>query len=325
MLVTALSATFATGFALAAAQEGRDREPANPQAPPAAARKAPVRPDPARMEALLELWAGQSAKLRSLEVSMYRIDRDLAFGDEEHFVGHAAFRAPALAYVDYRKVKMQAEADPKVKGKKVLVPAKNRAGAVVSIPFETILCTGTEVWDYRFDVKQAIVYTLDKDERKRALEEGPLPFLFNLRAQDAKNRYEMALQREDKQGYLVMVKPKLKDDAVVFSTAFILLDREFLLPTRIRLMAPDSKSYQDFTVSKINPNKEIPDRYFQGVKPGDGWRFERNPGARPASSAKGRRGMAKRAPPAAGKVPRAPAGDPPEQASTDRDEQRDEH
>ena len=29
------------------------------------------------------------------------------------------------------------------------------------------------------------IFPLDKDQRKRALEEGPLPFLFNMRAADA--------------------------------------------------------------------------------------------------------------------------------------------
>src|SRR5262249_7794248 len=142
--------------------------------------------------------------------------KDLAWGDEEHYLGQAKFKTPALAYVDYRKIKMQAQADPKIKGKKVFVPAKKKNGELDSVSFETILCTGTEVWDYRYDVRQIIVYTLDKNERKRALEEGPLPFLFNLRAQDAQARYEMVLQREDKQSYLVMVRPRLQEDASVF-------------------------------------------------------------------------------------------------------------
>ena len=33
--------------------------------------------------------------------------------------------------------------------------------------------------------------------QQRALEEGPLPFLFNFKAADAKKRYEMALVAED--------------------------------------------------------------------------------------------------------------------------------
>ena len=93
--------------------------------------------------------------------------------------GHAAFRAPQLAFLDFRKVKMQEQADPKDKKKKVLVPVKKN-NKIVSVPYETIVCTGQEVWHYRYDVKQIYIFPLDKDQRKRALEEGPLPFLFNM-------------------------------------------------------------------------------------------------------------------------------------------------
>jgi TIGR03009 family protein len=323
ILISALTAAFATGFALAVAQDRGDDGGPRGQQPPAT--KAQPRPDPARMQALLRLWEGQSAKLKSLDVSLYRVDRDLAWGDEEHYLGHAAFQNPSLAYIDYRKVKMQAQSDPNVKGKKVFVPTKKKNGEVDSVPFETILCTGTEVWDYRYDVRQIIVYTLDKDERKRALEEGPLPFLFNLKAGDAEARYNMELRSEDQRGYLVMVKPKVKEDAAVFRTAFIWLDREFLLPTRIRLIAPDNKSWQDFTLSKINPNKVIPARFFQGVNPGKGWKLERNPGSRPPSPPTGSRSALKRTPPkTAATAPPGSAGFPPPQTSNARDDQRDD-
>jgi TIGR03009 family protein len=319
MLISVLTAAFATGFALAVTQDRGDD--GAPRVQPPAARAQP-RPDPARMQALLKLWEGQSAKLKSLDVSLYRVDRDLAWGDEEHYLGHAAFQNPSLAYIDYRKVKMQAQPDPKVKGKKVFVPAKKKNGEFDSVPFETVLCTGAEVWDYRYDVRQIIVYTLDKDDRKRALEEGPLPFLFNLRAQDAEARYDMELRSEDQRGYLVMVKPKLQEDSAVFRTAFIWLDREFLLPTRIRLIAPDGKSWQDFTLSKINPNQPIPARFFQGVNPGKPWKLERNPGSRPQSPPNGPRSALKRTPPKT--AAKAPPSTPPEQTSNARDDQREE-
>ena len=82
-----------------------------------------------------------------------------------HFAGHAAFKNPDLAYVDYRKVKMQVQPDPKVKGKRIFTPIIKK-DQFDSTPFQTILCTGKEVWDYRWDVKQIIVWTLDKDARK---------------------------------------------------------------------------------------------------------------------------------------------------------------
>ena len=72
ILISPLVAVLATGFALAVAQDGGDNRPApaktKANAPP------PVPPNPARMEKLLKDWEGQSSKLNTLEVSIYRID-----------------------------------------------------------------------------------------------------------------------------------------------------------------------------------------------------------------------------------------------------------
>ena len=93
------------------------------------------------MQQLLADWEGQSKKLETLELAIYRIDKDPQWGDEEHYLGRAAFKTPQLAFLDFRKVKMQEQPDPKDKKKKILVPLK-KDNKIVSVPFETIVCTG---------------------------------------------------------------------------------------------------------------------------------------------------------------------------------------
>jgi TIGR03009 family protein len=235
------------------------------------------------MQQLLGLWEGQSAKLQTLELAMYRIDKDPKWGDEEHYLGRAAFKNPQLAYLDFRKVKMREQADPKDKRKKQFVPEK-KDDKTVSVPFETIICTNQEVWQYRYDVRKIYIFPLDKDQRKRALEEGPLPFLFNMRAADANKRYDMALQGENKSQYLVMIKPLLKEDQDTFNIAWVYLDKKFLLPTRIYLLGPDKHSSKDFVLSDIKANKPVDDQFFRGVNPNNYFKVERNPGG-PAPAA----------------------------------------
>jgi len=244
------------------------------------------------MDDLLNLWAGQSAKLTSLEVDIYRIDKNPAWWDEqEHYVGHAAFKNPQLAYLDFRKVVLQTQVDPKDKTKKQLVPVKKH-DQIQSTPYQTIICTGAEVWDYHYGVQpQIFIYTLDQDARRRAIEEGPLPFLFNMRANEAKQRYEMVLFSEDEKNYVVKIKPLFPEEKERFSYAWIKLDRNFLLPSRIVLIAPDGKSSQDFHLSAINANnpKGVDARMFKGVNPGKPWKVVRNPeGPAPAAPANGR-------------------------------------
>jgi TIGR03009 family protein len=234
------------------------------------------------MQQILQDWETQSGKLKTLEVSLYRIDTIPAWNDVEHFVGQAAFKTPQLAFLDFRKVKMQKQADPKDPNKQVLAPVKKN-GQVVSTPFQTVLCTDKEIWEYRSETKQILIFPLDRDARKRAIEEGPLPFLFNMRAAEAVQRYKVALQAEDPKTYLVRIVPLWEADQQSFSIAWVYLDREFLLPRRIFLLAPDKKSSKDFHLSNIRANKPVDSRKFVGVDPGKGWKIERNP-AQPAAA-----------------------------------------
>jgi len=306
ILISGLVGSLVTYGALVFAQD-RGPEAANAprQQPPAKAKTRVQQFPPEEMDNLLLQWEGKSRQLETLEVDIYRIDKDTAWGDEAHFAGHAAFRTPDLAYVDYRKVKGEAVADAKVKGKMNFVP-EQKNGQLIAIPFETILCTGAEVWHYRYDTKQVFIWQLDKDARKRALDEGPLPFLFRMRAGDAKMRYEMVLRAQNEKSSLVMILPKMKEDKDVFSTAWVTLDRAYLLPTRIVLISPDKTKQQDFVLSKIRANLPVKDQYFVGVKPGKPWKVEINPGAKEAGPAVPKRARRAGDPQAAERA--APAG-----------------
>ena len=279
LFVSFLVAVAAMGSALAFAQDpGAARQGVTRQQSTARPAQAPQQFPPGAMDNLLRQWEEQSAKLETLEVDIYRTDQDRAWGDEAQFAGHAAFKSPDLAYVDYKKVKLKTQPNPAAKNQPKFLPEKDKDGNVIATPFETILCTGAEVWHYRYDVKQVFIWPLGKDARKKALDEGPLPFLFRMRAGDAKQRYVMALRGQDQKLSLVEIQPRMKEDQDVFSTAWVWLDRKFLLPKRIMLISPDKAKIQDFILSNIKANQPVKEHYFVGVKPGKPWKVQINPG-----------------------------------------------
>jgi TIGR03009 family protein len=271
MVITALTIQVAMVFGLAAAQNRGD----NP---------APEQPGVRKMttEQLLRLWERQSTLLKDLKLSIYRIDKTPGWDEELHYEGSAAFKTPQLAYLDFNKVKTKLVRDPKnAKKSRVedLIDRRTNPPTRVSTPYERIVCTGPEVWHYRFDKTQIFIYPLDRDAQKRALDEGPLPFLFNMKAENALSRYQMSLQGENEKVYFVVIKPKLKEDKDNFSTAWVYLDRKFLLPVRIILFTPDGQSTRDFQLSKIEANQGVSDAKFRGEK-FPGWTVERNPDGR---------------------------------------------
>jgi TIGR03009 family protein len=249
--VLAVSVAATATAARAVAQEPR-------RAPQPEARRAPQAPaaqlpDPQRMKQLLKVWEQQSANLKSLDVKIDRTDNSPAWGVEE-FKGRAMLESPNRAFLDFAKVE---------KGKPQPVPQ------------ERIVCTGQEVWQYRSDTKQIFIYPLEKQAQQRALEEGPLPFLFNMRAADAEARYNMALVNETPSYFVISVVPKLRIDQESFSKAFLQLNRNTYLPDKIFLVSPDGNSTKEFRLSDVRPNIEIPPQNFQVKVLGPPWTVHR--------------------------------------------------
>jgi len=272
ILIPPLVALFASGLALA-----DDKLP----------------PNPARMEPLLKEWEKQSARLKTLEFSIYRIDRD-PNGNEQHYEGHVAFKSPKLAYRDLSMVKLVPDDHKK------MVPQLDASKKRVSTPLDTTIWSGEELWQYRYATKQVFIFRLDKNLGLQQPEEAPLPLVFNVRVADARKRYDMVLLDENPKQHLLKITPKSQEDRS-FSTAWIVLNAKPLLPTRIHLLLPDKKSTEDFYLSQFQANQPVNESFFRVVTPGKPWKVERFPGRQALARAKG---------PAPGHPPNGPAQRP---------------
>jgi len=224
------------------------------------------------VETLLRQWEGQSSKLKTLDVSIFRRDDTPSFDEIEFFEGRAIFKNPNLAFINFKKIKQDAAGNP----------IKKNDDKWDSADDERIVCTGTEVWQYKSDTRQIFVYPLEKDQAAKAIEEGPLPFLFNMKAEEAKKRYAIELMKPetmkdpDPNSYYVSIIPKLDVDRESFSQAFVRLDRSFMLPVQIILYAPNGKGTKNFTLNPVKPNAAVNDENFVG-KVFPGWKVVRNP------------------------------------------------
>ncbi len=272
VLILAVVATAASG-APAQAQQGLGPDlPENQRAAAQPARKKAVQVKPAmdpndpRMKELLADWEKKSAKIKTLDVLIQRKDKSQAWGDEE-FVGRALLQAPNLAWLDFRKIENDEKGKPKL-----------GPDGKVGVHFERIVCTGSEVWQFKPANKQIFVFPLDKQNKQKALEEGPLPFLFNMKAAEAEARYVMALINEKKEAYVISIVPRLLVDQEAFSKALIVLDRETKFPTRIILISPDGTSTKDYILTDVRQNQPISPANFKPTNPGRPWEIVRDLG-----------------------------------------------
>jgi TIGR03009 family protein len=279
--VTLLATAGLASTALGQAQNPPPRRQGPAQGPAAAKAAGPMNapaPNPAAMKKLLKQWEVQSARLNSLSVGFTRIDTS-HWGDEEYQGRAYLKKTPAegqkshLACLHFQEVTRGADKQPQV------------------ADHERIVVTGTEVRDYDYKTKQIFVYPLARQDRKRALQEGPLPFLFNMNAGAAEARYTMSLLKENADAYLIEVIPLVDQDKEVFSQALLLLSKKTFLPDRLVLVSPNGKDKQDYRFKDVVANEEINPKFFEALMI-KGWKEIYNPAPEPVGRAQPQPGRA---------------------------------
>jgi TIGR03009 family protein len=231
------------------------------------ARPAPARPqagshvprpvdDPAKqrkMDELLGEWERRSATVKTLDAKFVREDIDAAWKDKTTYSGRAIMKSPNLAFLDLQRV---------------------REDGKTLVPDNQIRCTGTEVYHYREATKQIFIYPLSEQDRQRALEEGPLPFLFNTRAEEIKRRYLLNLHSETENSYIIQIIPRETIDRDYYSQAWVQLNKRTFLPDRLRLDSPNGKDTSTYRFTEIRSNVEVNDKNFAGMLL-KGWKVNR--------------------------------------------------
>ncbi len=199
-------------------------------------------PDPAaaaRMQTLLAAWEQRSSGDQTLYAEFTRRDKSVAFPGEKVYQGMALLKRPNLACLEFKE-QVEGQKDP--------------------VFTERIVCSGKEVYHFIGPQKQVFVYPLAEDQRRRALEEGPLPFIFNMRSEEANRRYVMDLAQEippadGKPGkYVIRIIPKLPIDREEFSQAQVLLTQDTFLPEALRIYSPNGKDTKTFVFKKVERN-----------------------------------------------------------------------
>ena len=208
--------------------------------------KAVVNPAAQRkMDDLLGEWEIKSKKVKSLGVKYTRTDLSQLFGSKTIFVGEAKLQSPSSVYLDFYEV---------VDGKK--------KGAFS----ERIVCDGKNVYQFLGPTKQVFVFPMDKDPEVKALNQGPLPFLFDMSVKKAKERYIMTLEEDSADAFIVKIIPKLQIDREEYSQALVKIDKKRFLPVAIRLWDPagkDTKTFS-FTQDDLQANVDISPKWFDG-------------------------------------------------------------
>ena len=223
--------------------------------------------DPAKIKKVNQIlaeWERRSADVTQLDATFKRTDvKTGAFKKRADFEGRALLKAPNLACLDIKKL------DPDDKTKKSF--------------HERIVCTGTEVVQYDGETRRIVVYPLPKEDRQRALQEGPLPFLFNMKVDEVKKRYKIFLLAQGAKAYRLQIIPLEEIDRDAFSLALIDLNKTTFLPDALQLHSPNGKETQTYVFTgapglAVKPNAPIEPKNFQKLLIPN-WKVVENPPA----------------------------------------------
>lgn len=217
----------------------------------------------AQIDAILAKWEQASANIKTLYAVFEQVDKLALVGVEKKYNGKAYLQRPNLALL---------QLDKEDKEKQTFVFDRR------------IVSTGREVLEYDAAARQVTVFPLPEDAQQRALEEGPLPFLFNMKVDAFKKRYHAYLKQSTEKSYRIVIQPLQAIDRDAFHMAVLDLNRERLLPDAIYTLSANGKDQQNYFIKELRINETFDPGLFvwDSTKRKDvtqkGWRVIVNPG-----------------------------------------------
>ena len=176
------------------------------------------------METVLREWEEKSSKITRLEGTFERITYDKVFGVELISTGKYCFKYPDLGSF-HQTGKVVTEGH-----KGYLFPQKPG-------PDERWICDGTRILKIDDKTRQFEEVTIPPEDRGQNIRNSPLPFLFGMKADEAKQRYyiEINAEKTSETTIFLRVRPLQQQDLANYSRADVILDRETFLPTAVKL------------------------------------------------------------------------------------------
>ena len=184
----------------------------------------------AYLDQILGFWEHKSTKTERYRCTFRRWEYDPVFGPKDTYrtfsEGVIKYAAPDKGLF---RVNRQFEyRAPKDAGEQ----AKHEELKVDADSFEHWICDGQFVYQFDRAQKLLVQTELPEEIRGKAIGKGPLPFLFNAKADDIKRRFwiRVITPEKAKGEYWLEAVPKTADDAANFSKIHVIIDEADYLP-----------------------------------------------------------------------------------------------
>lgn len=204
---------------------------------------------PEELNRLLITWEQKSSQITRLRGMFIRYVYDNVYSVEKVARGMFWYQSPDRGRMDFRAIELP---DPPIDRRKP--GANGEPFRIEADENQRWICTGKEIYIIHDDQKLYDYIEIPPQQQGQNISRGPLPFLFGMQAEEARNRYHLNLGEQNwPEGRLVtrpdgkqemdyqvhvIAYPKLEIDAREWRRAEVLLDGTTFLPRAIRLLDP---------------------------------------------------------------------------------------
>ena len=223
---------------------------AAPAAPAAAA--APT-PGGSALDGYLLRWEQEMQKVQTLAAQLARIDKDKTFQTTQKFVGYAQYMKSGTGPTALNLAMLQLN----LEGKEEVA--------------EKFVCTGTYLYHFLPAQKEIRAYELPKPRPGQVGDDSFLGFMFGMRAEEARRRYELRLAKEDQWYIYVEILPRFPADKADFQRARIVLNKDSFLPRQLWFEHPNGNEVL-WDIPRIQSGLRLERRHFDAPQPPPGWR-----------------------------------------------------
>jgi|688.fasta_scaffold03004_12 TIGR03009 family protein len=217
----------------------------------------PIAPNPAQptpLDGILKQWEQQMQRVEFLTANLALIEKDKVFnavrtstGTAKYMKSGALNQPVLLASLEFRK-ENKAETDRK------------------------FLCTGNFLYELDYGQKVVRAFEMPKPKPGQVADDSFLTFIFGMKAEEAKLRYNLSLDKEDQHYSYISVIPKLPGDRADFQRAQLVLLRATFLPRRLWFEKPNGDE-TTWDISLIDTKKPVDRKEFDPPQLGKDWRW----------------------------------------------------
>ncbi|SFI27885.1 hypothetical protein [Planctomicrobium piriforme] len=198
------------------------------------------------MEKILQTWEQKSGSVNRMKGDFTRFEYDKVFATAKCAIGRYWYESPDKGRMDFTP-------DNKV----VATPPKTVVKGDVTFTLQpddarTWICDGEKILDIDIVKKEYNQIKIPPQFQGKNISDGPLPFLFGMKADKLKDRYvlEMGALNNPAKIIHIVAYPKLPAEQREYRVAEVLLDPVEFLPQAVQLLDPTGNKQTVYMFTK---------------------------------------------------------------------------